>query len=119
MDNKRNTQMREYVELESLILEAAIENLEERGITSNNERDYDYYLKDEIDMEEERIVFELTQGKLDEYIEYKYGLTYNWDAIKSIDPEDHGLEYYIRKKVLDLVMRELRKYAHQGMFKRV
>ena len=119
MDNKRNVQVREYVELESLILEGAIKDLEENGITPNNERDYDYYLKEAIDSREKDIVYYFIQGQLDEHLECEYGLIYNWDAIKSIDPEDHGLEYYVNQKVVDLVMTEFRKYAHQGMFKRI
>lgn len=119
MDNKRNTQMREYVELEGLILEGAIQDLEERGITPNNESDYDYYLREAIESREEDIIHDLLHSCLESHLEITYDLTYNWDAIKSIDPEDHGLEYYIKKKVHELIMRELRKYAHQGMFKRV
>lgn len=119
MNNKRNVQVREYVELEKLVLEGAIQDLEERGITPSNERDYDYYLREAIESREEDMVFDFSQSELGCHLENHYGLTYNWDAIKSIDPEDHGLEYYIKKKVMDLIMTELRKYAHQGMFKRI
>lgn len=116
----RDTQVREYVELESLILEGAIQDLEERGIDTNKkDEDYLYYLKEAIDMRENELIYCFLQNKLDEHLENHYNLVYNWDAIKSIDPEDHGLEYYIKKKMNDLIMRELRKYAHQGMFKRV
>lgn len=119
MDNRRNVQVREYVELESLILEGAIHDLEERGITPNNERDYDYYLKEAIESREEAIIHYFLQNQLECHLENEYDLTYNWDAIKSVDPEDHGLEYYIKQKMNDLIMREFRKYAHQGMFKRI
>ena len=116
----RDIQMREYVELEGLILEAAIKDLEDRGIDTNRkDEDYLYELKEAIDMREKDIVYYFTQGQLDTHLECEYGLTYNWDAVKSIDPEDHGLEYYVNQKVVDLVMTEFRKYAHQGMFKRI